>query len=45
MNFLGVLALSWYPNGKADDQGKPTEDLVPKILNVANEYGIKVMYI
>ena len=42
-SFVGVLALSWYPSGKADDEGKAAEKLVPKILTIADQHGIKVM--
>ncbi|KAB5562601.1 hypothetical protein PHYPO_G00019770 [Pangasianodon hypophthalmus] len=32
---IGVLAVSWYPPGMKDDNGEPTEDIVPLILEVA----------
>lgn len=38
----GVLALSWYPPGMKDDNGEPTEDIVPLILDVASKYKVKV---
>ncbi|KAI4882912.1 hypothetical protein NFI96_021487 [Prochilodus magdalenae] len=41
---IGVLALSWYPPGKADDNGEPTDDLVPLILEVADKYKVKVAF-
>uniref|UniRef100_A0A672I6G9 Glycoprotein endo-alpha-1,2-mannosidase-like protein n=1 Tax=Salarias fasciatus TaxID=181472 RepID=A0A672I6G9_SALFA len=31
----GVLVLSWYPPGVADDHGEPTEDLVPAVMDAA----------
>ncbi|MBN3294254.1 MANEL protein, partial [Polypterus senegalus] len=40
----GVLVLSWYPPGVADDNGEPTEDLVPAILDSANRRNIKVAF-
>lgn len=39
---LGVLVLSWYPPGMADDNGEPTDDLVPAILDSAHQYNIQV---
>lgn len=39
---LGVLVLSWYPPGMADDNGEPTDDLVPAILDTAHQYNIQV---
>lgn len=38
----GVLAVSWYPPGMKDDNGEPTEDIVPLILEVAAKYKVKV---
>lgn len=40
----GVLVLSWYPPGMADDNGEPTEDLVPSLLDAAHRHGIKVAF-
>ncbi|KAK1138198.1 glycoprotein endo-alpha-1,2-mannosidase-like protein [Acipenser oxyrinchus oxyrinchus] len=40
----GVLVLSWYPPGMADDNGEPTEDLVPSLLDAAHRHGIKVKH-
>ncbi|KAL7874453.1 hypothetical protein SRHO_G00054230 [Serrasalmus rhombeus] len=40
----GVLVLSWYPPGLADDHGEPTEDLVPSILDAAIRHGLKVAF-
>lgn len=39
---VGVIVLSWYPPGKADDEGIPSDALVPLILKVAAEYKLKV---
>ncbi|KAJ8288647.1 hypothetical protein COCON_G00013060 [Conger conger] len=41
---VGVLALSWYPPGMADDNGEPTDDFVPLILDVAQKYQVKVVF-
>lgn len=38
----GVMVLSWYPPGLADDNGEPSESLVPFILDAAHRYAIKV---
>lgn len=41
---IGVLALSWYPPGQADDNGKPMEDYVQVIFDIAEEFNIKVCF-
>ena len=41
---LGVLVLSWYPPGKAENQGYPSDDLVPLFLDTANKYKVKVPF-
>ncbi|XP_005270567.1 glycoprotein endo-alpha-1,2-mannosidase-like protein isoform X1 [Homo sapiens] len=38
---IGVLVLSWYPPGMADDNGEPSDDLVPAILDTAHQYSIQ----
>lgn len=38
----GVLVLSWYPPGVADDHGEPAEDLVPAVMDAAHRHSIKV---
>ncbi|XP_077430882.1 glycoprotein endo-alpha-1,2-mannosidase-like protein [Vanacampus margaritifer] len=40
----GVLVLSWYPPGMADDNGEPTEDFVPSILDAAYTHNLKVAF-
>ncbi|XP_061675246.1 glycoprotein endo-alpha-1,2-mannosidase-like protein isoform X2 [Syngnathoides biaculeatus] len=40
----GVLVLSWYPPGMADDNGEPTEDFVPAILDAAYRHNLKVAF-
>ena len=39
---VGVLVLSWYPPGVADNHGAPTEDLVPAVMDAAHRHSIKV---
>lgn len=39
---IGVLAVSWYPPGKADDQGGPPDTLVPLLMDIALMYNLKV---
>ncbi|XP_078539911.1 glycoprotein endo-alpha-1,2-mannosidase-like protein [Lissotriton helveticus] len=41
---IGVLVLAWFPPGLADDNGEPTDDLVPLILDAAHAYNIKVAF-
>uniref|UniRef100_A0A4W5R6J0 Mannosidase endo-alpha like n=1 Tax=Hucho hucho TaxID=62062 RepID=A0A4W5R6J0_9TELE len=38
----GVLVLSWYPPGIADNHGEPREDLVPAVMDAAHRHSIKV---
>lgn len=40
----GVLVLSWYPPGVADDHGEPSEDLVPAVLDAAHKHSLKVAF-
>ncbi|XP_034092540.1 glycoprotein endo-alpha-1,2-mannosidase-like protein [Gymnodraco acuticeps] len=40
----GVLVLSWYPPGVADDHGEPSEDLVPAVMDAAHRHSIKVAF-
>ncbi|NXJ11085.1 MANEL protein, partial [Odontophorus gujanensis] len=41
---IGVLVLSWYPPGLADDNGEASDSLVPFILDAAQRYAIKVAF-
>ncbi|XP_030053899.1 glycoprotein endo-alpha-1,2-mannosidase [Microcaecilia unicolor] len=41
---IGVVALSWYPPGMADENGESTDDLVPIILDRAHKYKLKVAF-
>ncbi|TSK34909.1 Glycoprotein endo-alpha-1,2-mannosidase-like protein [Bagarius yarrelli] len=40
----GVVVLSWYPLGLADEHGEPSEDLVPWILDAALRHNLKVAF-
>ncbi|XP_062836646.1 glycoprotein endo-alpha-1,2-mannosidase isoform X2 [Anolis carolinensis] len=40
----GVLALSWYPPNMADENGEPTDVLVPTILDIADKYKLKITF-
>ncbi|XP_028836216.1 glycoprotein endo-alpha-1,2-mannosidase-like protein isoform X2 [Denticeps clupeoides] len=40
----GVLVVSWYPPGLADDNGESTEDLVPALLDAAHRHSLKVAF-
>nr|XP_040021080.1 glycoprotein endo-alpha-1,2-mannosidase-like protein [Gasterosteus aculeatus aculeatus] len=40
----GVLVMSWYPPGLADDNGEPAEDLVPAVLDAAYRHNLKVAF-
>ncbi|XP_064836177.1 glycoprotein endo-alpha-1,2-mannosidase-like protein [Oncorhynchus masou masou] len=40
----GVLVLSWYPPGIADNHGEPCEDLVPAVMDAAHRHSIKVAF-
>ncbi|EDO41066.1 predicted protein, partial [Nematostella vectensis] len=39
---VGVMALSWYPPGKADDQGFYSDKVVQLLLDIAHLYDMKV---
>ncbi|KAM9059635.1 glycoprotein endo-alpha-1,2-mannosidase isoform 1-T2 [Megaptera novaeangliae] len=41
---IGVLALSWYPPDSNDENGEPTDNLVPAILDKAHKYNLKVTF-
>ncbi|CAM9321700.1 unnamed protein product [Lampetra planeri] len=40
----GVLVISWYPPGVADDHGEPSDDLVPAVMDAAHRHSIKVTF-
>ena len=39
---IGVVSVSWYPKGLADDEGFPPDPLIPILLDIALMYSIKV---
>ena len=39
---VGVVSVSWYPRGIADDEGGPPDELIPQLLNTALRYSVKV---
>jgi len=41
---IGVLAVSWYPPGQADDNGRPSDDLMSTLMDAANTYQLKVCF-
>ena len=41
---VGVVAVSWYPPGTADEEGKPSDSLVPLLLEIADNFSIKITF-
>lgn len=41
---VGVASVSWYPGGKADEEGFPPDPLVPLLLDAAQRYDVKVTF-
>ncbi|XP_072019168.1 glycoprotein endo-alpha-1,2-mannosidase-like [Amphiura filiformis] len=41
---VGVVVYSWYPPGKSDEQGYPSDDIVPQLLDTAHKYQLKVAF-
>ncbi len=39
---VGVVSVSWYPRGIADDEGGPPDELMIQLLDIALKYSIKV---
>lgn len=39
---IGVIVVSWYPPGDADNQGREPDSLLPLILEGASKYNLKV---
>lgn len=39
---IGVMSVSWYPEGMSDDEGGPPDELIPDLLNIAHKYGVQV---
>ncbi|CAF1581606.1 unnamed protein product [Rotaria magnacalcarata] len=44
MSGAGTLSISWYPPGMADDEGRPSDDIIPLLLNKAEKYQLKVCF-
>ena len=41
----GVLAVSWYPRGLADDEGRNIDEAIPLVLDAADKYNLKASWI
>lgn len=41
---VGVVCVSWYPSGMADDEGFPPDPLILPLLNVAQAYSMQVTF-
>lgn len=41
---VGTVVVAWYPPGKADRQGRPWEDLMPVLLDVAHSHQLKIAF-
>jgi glycoprotein endo-alpha-1,2-mannosidase len=39
---VGVLSVSWYPPGLADEHGPQSDNLVPTLLRLAAEYHLRI---
>ena len=39
---IGIMSVSWYPEGMSDDEGGPPDELIPELLNIAHKYGVKI---
>ena len=39
---IGVISVSWYPPGMADENGLPTDAMIPVLLEAAQKHGLKV---
>ena len=39
---VGVLAVSWFPPDQHDGEGKPLDELIPLLLDMAKNYALKV---
>ena len=38
----GVLVVSWYPPDRHDGEGKPLDEVVPLLLDIAKNYALKI---
>ena len=41
---VGVVCVSWYPKGMADEEGFPPDPLILPLLNIAQAYSIQVTF-
>ncbi|XP_078618361.1 glycoprotein endo-alpha-1,2-mannosidase-like [Branchiostoma floridae x Branchiostoma japonicum] len=41
---IGVFAVSWYPPEQADNEGQPSDSLIPALLDAAQKYSLKVAF-
>ena len=39
---VGVVSVSWYPPGLADENGPPTDSIIPTLLEAAHDHGLKI---
>lgn len=39
---IGVVSVSWYPPNQADENGPPTDSLIPILLDIATEFKLKI---
>ena len=39
---IGVASVSWYPPGRSDEEGTPSDSLLPLLLDLADKHGLKV---
>jgi len=40
---VGVMAVSWFPPSKSDDEGKPLDEVLPLLLDLATTYAMKIV--
>ena len=41
---IGVAAVSWYPPKLADDNGKPSDDVIPMLLEAGRRHGVSIAF-
>ena len=39
---VGVLVVSWYPPDRHDGEGKPLDEVIPLLLDIAKNYALKI---
>lgn len=39
---VGVLAVSWFPPDQHDDEGKPLDEVLPLLLDIAKNFALKI---